>query len=209
MASAFGMLTAPRSFDFVRSLPSVLSSTSWKEVHEAIGMMRREGLNQLHAAGIPEELAKVSITVDVRHLGQGDTVTVSLGDSMAEDPKHEVEESFERSYIRLYGRRPPGVEPEILTWRVKVSGPDPTVSVQGIDASPQDPHTPEPRGSRLAWFVESDGFVETPVYDRYQLLPGQQVEGPALIEERESTAVLGPGCVARVSQVRALEVDVG
>jgi N-methylhydantoinase A len=36
------------------------------------------------------------------------------------------------------------------------------------------------------------------VYDRYALGPGAVIEGPAVIEERESTVVLGPRAVARV-----------
>jgi len=48
------------------------------------------------------------------------------------------------------------------------------------------------KGKRLAYFPEH-GFGETPVYDRYALYPGFSVDGPAIIEERESTAIIGSG----------------
>ena len=44
------------------------------------------------------------------------------------------------------------------------------------------------------------GFVSTPVYDRYALVPGTQVVGPAIIEERESTALIPPGMVGRLDR---------
>src|SRR5262249_12670606 len=45
---------------------------------------------------------------------------------------------------------------------------------------------------RAAYFPEAGGFIETPVYARLRLPPGREVTGPALIEEAESTAVVGP-----------------
>jgi N-methylhydantoinase A len=47
--------------------------------------------------------------------------------------------------------------------------------------------------TRRAWFAEAPGWMETPVYDRYALRPGAAFDGPAIVEERESTAVIGPG----------------
>src|SRR3989442_919086 len=49
------------------------------------------------------------------------------------------------------------------------------------------------KATRMAYFAEAGGFVETPVYDRDALGPGARCTGPAIVEERESTAVVGPG----------------
>ena len=57
-----------------------------------------------------------------------------------------------------------------------------------------------PKGRRRAWFPEAGGFTETPVYDRYALGAGARLEGPAIVEERESTTVLPPGTVATVDE---------
>ena len=59
------------------------------------------------------------------------------------------------------------------------------------------PDAATPKSSRKAYFPEARGYVDTPVYDRYALTPGAIFAGPAIIEERESTTVIGPG--ARVS----------
>jgi N-methylhydantoinase A len=60
--------------------------------------------------------------------------------------------------------------------------------------------------TRRAWFAEAAGWVDTPVYDRYALTPGAVFEGPAIVEERESTAVIGPGARCRVDDGLTIEV---
>jgi N-methylhydantoinase A len=46
--------------------------------------------------------------------------------------------------------------------------------------------------------------VQTPVYDRYALAPGARLIGPAIVEERESTMVVGPGAMVTVDAYRTL-----
>ena len=46
----------------------------------------------------------------------------------------------------------------------------------------------EPGHYPIAYFPEADGFTEVPVFDRYALTPGDAIDGPALVEERESTS---------------------
>jgi N-methylhydantoinase A len=61
--------------------------------------------------------------------------------------------------------------------------------------------------TRRAWFAESAGWIDTPVYDRYALGPGTTFAGPAIVEERESTAVIGPGASCRVDEGLTLVVQ--
>jgi N-methylhydantoinase A len=56
------------------------------------------------------------------------------------------------------------------------------------------------KGSRRAYFPESSGFVEADVYDRYAFQPGVEFTGPAIVEERESTLIVGPRGRARVDK---------
>ncbi len=164
--------------------------------------MSKEGARQLRSAGVDEDRIHVSLAADVRHTGQGDSITVQIGEALGSDPASQVEEAFAEAYVRLYGRRPPGVGAEVLTWRVRVSGPRPRLRV-GDGASGGGRAR---KGSREMWFAEADGFVDGGVYDRYLLAPGAEIRGPAVVEERESTAVIGPGGRARVDAAGNLEV---
>jgi N-methylhydantoinase A len=70
-----------------------------------------------------------------------------------------------------------------------------------LDIGPQAGGDDHPRKNvRQAYFPELGGFVETSVFDRYRLAPGAIVEGPAVIEERESTAIIGPNSRGRVDE---------
>jgi N-methylhydantoinase A len=203
VASAFGMLTAAPGLEFARSLPGTLSETRWPEVRRAIAQMTREGALHLRESGVEKGSVEVSVAADVRHRGQGDAVTVELGESLGRAPAEQVEEAFHQTYVALYGRRPPGVEAEVMTWRVRTLGPAPTIDVRadgGADRSPR-------KGTRRVWFRET-GMVEADVMDRYLLRPGAVVRGPAVVEERESTVVIGPGGRGRVEPTGVLVVEV-
>ena len=54
------------------------------------------------------------------------------------------------------------------------------------------------KGYRDAYFPESDGFISTAIYDRYRLVPGMSFDGPAIVEERESTVIVGPGATCEI-----------
>ena len=205
VASAFGMLTANPGFEFARSLPSPLATTPWKEVRRAVASMIRDGSRELARSGVAKGEVSVDLAADVRHRGQGEALTVELGDRFANDPARQVEEAFEQSYVRMYGRRPPGVESEVMTWRVRVMGPAPRLDVR-TRRQPRRRVTGR-KEQRRAWFAEV-GLVPVDVYDRYLLPPGSDLTGPAVVEETESTVVMGPGARGKVDRYGSLVVDI-
>jgi N-methylhydantoinase A len=205
VASAFGMLTAAPGFELARSLPSPLGETPWREVRRALKEMIWEGTRQLTATGVPKDRISVEVVADVRHRGQGDAIPVELGAGLGDDPIRQVEDAFAAAYVLLYDRRPPGVEAEVMTWRVRLAGPLPELNVRARRAPGGGAH----KGSRRVWFAETDRYTDTAVYDRYRLGPGDVFSGPAVVEERESTMVVGPGAEVRVDRVGNLVVAVG
>src|SRR4029079_18329107 len=114
-------------------------------------------------------------------------------------------DAFERTYDRLYGRTPPEVPLQVVSWRVRVASPAPDLRL----APPAgDVGGQSRKGERLAYFPELGGFVATPVYDRYCLRPGDELNGAAIVEERESTVIIAPGARACVDQGLNLIVEV-
>jgi N-methylhydantoinase A len=87
---------------------------------------------------------------------------------------------------------------EIINWRVVASGPRPEMNLH-LPRGTSD-RSDARKGSRRAYFPESNEFVETAVYDRYALQPGVEFTGPAIVEERESTLIVGPRGYARVDE---------
>ena len=90
------------------------------------------------------------------------------------------------------GRRVPV---EVINWRVTASGPAPAVSLDDLSALPVGDAAL--KGHRDAYFEQLGGYHSTPVYDRYGLDPGAEIDGPAIVEERESTLIVPPAGARR------------
>jgi N-methylhydantoinase A len=196
VASAFGLLTAPPAFDFARSLPSPLARVAWPEVRRAVAEMVRAGRTELG------EAASVELAVDVRYHGQGEGITVELGGTLGGRPERQVADAFETAYVRLYGRSARGVAAEVLTWRVRVAGAKPRLRLAGSTSTGTTL-----KGRRKVWSTEKRAFVQARVWDRYLLSPGDVIDGPAVVEERESSVVIGLGGRGKVDARGILKVD--
>ena len=111
----------------------------------------------------------------------------------------------DKEYRRLYGREGPDVPLETLTWRLEVASPrprDPTRTAQRQSRALSEAQ----KGKREIYLPEHEDFRNVPVYDRYRLDPGAAFEGPAVVEERESTVVLGPDAEVEIDAARNLIV---
>jgi N-methylhydantoinase A len=146
----------------------------------------------------------------MRYLGQGHEVEAVLPPGgLSAESLPTITASFEAAYRALYHRVPQGVPIEALNWRVTVAGPAPITALAPPAAGGRGGGRTAIKGARRAFFTEAGGFVETPVYDRYALGAGTTFEGPAIIEERESTAVLGPGARGEVDDSLTIVVTLG
>jgi N-methylhydantoinase A len=204
VGSAIGMLTAEHAFDFVRSVPGPLGQVQWSEVRRLLSRLTDEGRSLLADAHIRARDVSVSIAADVRYRGQGDSLRIELGSSLGRAPGGRLEREFAAEYERIYGSRPPAVEPEVVSWRVRVAGARPEVSL----APPRSRSRREP-GPRPIWSFDRGEMVTAEVIDRSRLRSGAVVHGPAVLEEPESTVVIGEGGVGRVlhSGCVAVELD--
>jgi N-methylhydantoinase A len=203
--SALGFLTAPLAFDFVRTWRCVLEDADWERVNALLQEMEADGAAVLTESGLAAAEIGHERAADMRYVGQGHEVRVRLPDGRLADAA-ELLELFERVSERLYGRRGPDVPVEGVNWRVVSSGPRPELELAAITV---DASSRPPEARRAAYFPALGGYVETPVYDRYALRPGARLAGPAIVEERESTLVVGPGQLVSVTPELSLEVTLG
>ena len=204
VASAIGMLVAPPAFDLARSDPGPLDGVDWSTLAPALDELRRKGCELLARVGVREEEMTVSLQSDIRYRGQGDPVTVDIGPTLPTDePARSVRAAFERAYIRLYGRLAEGMEPEVLTWRIRVEA-----AWRSLEAGEPSGSGDFRKGRRQVWSEERRALLEAVVVDRYRLGPGDTVEGPAVVEERESSVVIGEGGRATVDEQMNLVVRI-
>ena len=204
--SAYGLLAAPLAFDFVRTRHERLDAPDWAAINRLIEEMEAEGRERLSRAGVASADVSVKRVAEMRYLGQGHEVEASLpAGTLSAESLAAITTSFEAAYRALYHRLPQGVPIEALNWRITTAGPAPRVTMQPAAAGGRARNAL--KGTRRAWFAEAQAYVDTPVYDRYALAPGAKFSGPAIVEERESTAVIGPNGRCRVDTGLTLVVE--
>jgi N-methylhydantoinase A len=149
---------------------------------------------------------QVEYLVAMRYIGQGYNVEAPIDAEILDtNDRGAIREAFEQAYRTQYGRTEPAMQVEIVSWRVLVSGPKPTIDL--VAARPATVSGDACKGDRQVYFGPETGFQNAQVYDRYRLAPGAVFEGPAIFEERESTTVVPPGAGARIDDALNLVVD--
>jgi N-methylhydantoinase A len=206
--SAYGLLAAPLAFDFVRTRRQWLDGADWASVNALFGEMEAEGRARLTRAGVAPGDVRVTRVAEMRYLGQGHEVEAPIpGGVLSPASLGAITASFQAAYRALYHRLPQGVSIEALNWRVTVAGPRPPVRLSAAARRGGSAGRDAVKARRPAYFADAGGFVPTPVYDRYGVGPGARFEGPAIVEERESTAVIGPGARCHVDDGLAIVVE--
>jgi N-methylhydantoinase A len=199
VGSTFGLLAAPLAFDFVRSAYSRLDGLNWAAANALLDEMAREGRGVLESSGLSPAEISYERAADMRYVGQGHEVSVPLPEGALKDGDvAKISATFEEVYRTLYGRKGPDVPLEVVNWRVVAAGPRPRMDFH-LPAGNGGRDNPL-KGKRRAYFPECGGYVEAPVYDRYALAPRATLSGPAIVEERESTLIVGGRGRARVDE---------
>jgi N-methylhydantoinase A len=203
--SAYGLLSAPLAFDFVRTGHERLDGPDWTAINGRFAEMEAEGRELLRRADVADGDVRLTRIAEMRYVGQGHEVEARLpGGTLSAASLPAITDAFESAYRALYARLPQGVPIEVLNWRLTAAGPVPALTL----APPAAPRASTMlKGRRSAYFAEAGAFIDVPIYDRYAFAPGTTFSGPAIVEERESTAVLGPDARCRVDDALALVVE--
>jgi N-methylhydantoinase A len=202
---AKGMLLADVSFDFVRSVIATSDEESWRRVAALFREMQREAAEWLSRERVGEADRLYLHQVDARYEGQNYEVAVPLASFGAAD-ESVFRAGFAAAHRREYGYDIPNRPIEIVNCRL-----------QAIGRVTKAPHGTQPgatsvrdalAGRRKVYFGASEGWIDTPIYERARLGASMAIAGPAVIEEMSSTVVLAPGQSARVDRIGNLVIDV-
>jgi N-methylhydantoinase A/oxoprolinase/acetone carboxylase beta subunit len=207
VTSALGFLTAPMSFELARGLVGAVTQERLAELDAVYAALEEEGRALLRGAGLEDGEMTFTRLADLRHAGQGHEIVLELPYLRAADVDldADVRPLFYETYEAVYGHAHRHLGLEIVTCRLTASGPPPSISLQQEESVGSDAGAAV-TGSRAAYFAELGGFHETPTYDRGRLHAGATFAGPAIVEEKDSTLVIGPGTTAVVDRVLNLVV---
>jgi N-methylhydantoinase A len=192
VASALGFLTAATAFEFARTHIARVVAGELAGLEAVYRGLERDGTTTLGEAGVPESDMTFVRQADMRHVGQGHEIVVTLpaGD-LTEMDVATLRQRFFETYDRIYGHVHTHLDLEITTCRLSASGPAPTIALKQLEATGADP-ADAIKGTRSAYFADAGGYVDTPRYDRSKLSAGAVFFGPAIVEDIDSTAVIGP-----------------
>jgi N-methylhydantoinase A len=205
VTSALGFLVAPPAVDDVRSYVSRLGSVDLDHVNALYADMEARAIEDLRAAGANPSAVKFTRTADMRHVGQGFEIAVPVpGGLLVAADEQTLRAAFFDAYATLFERRVEDVPVETMSWRLQAEAPAPDLMI----TSQHDADVvPRPRAQRPLT-LPGLGTMMADVYDRYALTPGTSFDGPAIVEERESTAVAGPDCKLSVDAHLNLIIDI-
>ena len=206
VGSALGFFTAPRAFDLVRSHKASLANMNLDEIEKLFRAMEAEGERALRTAGATDEIS-FTRSVDARFIGQGSETNLLLPPKpFTQLQPTELRSLFDKNYERLYGRTYPEIPIEFVNFRARASLPVQPLKLQELDKRKGDVKNAI-KGERLAFSGEAKDFIPFKVYDRYKLFPGASFAGPAIIEERESTIIVGESATVSVDGFGFLWMD--
>ncbi len=205
--SAIGFLTAPLSLDFVRTFPGPLDQLDWNGAAQVVAEMEAEGKLVLGRT-IDADTIRFRRFADMRYRKQGYEIRVPIPDGpLGADCRDSIQDNFETAYRAIYGHTVADTAIDVVSWRVVASGPKPEVILPAARTSAGGGAETARKGTRRVYLPATKDFDEIPVYDRYALGAGIDFEGPAIVEERESTVVINGAAAVQVDDANNLLVE--
>ncbi|MSP68131.1 MAG: hydantoinase/oxoprolinase family protein [Alphaproteobacteria bacterium] len=205
--SAMGLLIAPLSFATARSRLVPLDQVTAEVLEGTFAPLEHQAALPLADAGIPAERIRINRMLDLRYRGQSHVIEVTLPEDLRGAAlASALPALFAERYAAVFARSLLEESLEVVTWKVEAVHRDVPFLTLAATAAAAAPATHLVR--RPAYAAAGDGLIEYPVYSRASLSRGEVITGPALVEEAESTCVLGPGDVGRIDATRNLIVTI-
>ena len=193
--SCFGFLASPLAFEVARSRGVPLATADLDAVAALLDALEAEARAPLALAGVRGHEVAVRRFAEMRYRGQGYEIEVPVPDGRPDAAwRRALAASFEDVYGRFYRHVPAGLPMEAVTWRVRAQSAAPSLPAPSAPA----PGRPTPKGRRPVYVAADTAFHDVDVWDRYALPPGWRIQGPAVIEEIESTTVVTPAFDAAI-----------
>jgi N-methylhydantoinase A len=202
--SALGMLFADARIDEVQTIHADVDDAETEALWRRTAEMRTAACEALRIDfGTTEAVS--SYDSELRYKGQRHSIRVQLA---AGDRASRIREKFLAAYVRHYGHADPAAAIEFVAIRVMTLGVTARLDLADLHRAARS-GTPAPAALRAVYFSGSRTRIPTPVYDRYTMPVGFEVEGPAVIEEFGATTVIGPRDRLQVGRLGELVITIG
>jgi N-methylhydantoinase A len=199
VGSAIGFLSAPISYEIIRSLYMRGEAFDLNAVSKLFTEMEAEARSVVRKgapAGVKLEEKRLAF---MRYQGQGHEIEIPLpACKLRSSLGKEIRARFDRLYREQYGRTVPNVDVEIINWAFIAATPAATVSRV---SAPRRKRKPGTDSNRKIYWGQMRKSLKVPSYQRETLLPGDFISGPALIIESQTTTLVSPAFDAVLDRV--------
>ena len=198
VGSAIGFLLAPIAYEVVRSRFTLLDEFEAEPINQLFDEMRDEARHtvELGAGHAPITERRHAY---IRYAGQGHEIKIELPNhSLTSVDQKNIQDRFEITYGKQYGQTIPGMNLEILTWSIVISAEPKEKVKRSMDSRNgliEETELESDRRIRSVDFGNESGRHDCPVYDRYSIGPADQIRGPAIITESQTTIVVPPSWI--------------
>jgi N-methylhydantoinase A len=205
-ASAFGAIRVDVKHEFTQAIHKIEAELKYPQLNKQFNDLVKKAETVLKKEGMQANQITVSRFVDVKYFSQSRFFTVEVPKGPINDLAA-ITANFMTAMQAAYGYTlPPGYAPvELVNLRVVAKGEIPKPSLP--KKAPGGTIAQALKGRRRVWYKDS-GFVEASIYERGRLPVGSSFDGPAIVEQPDTTSVLPPGTHCRVDEYGNLIIQV-
>ena len=201
--SALGLLCTDIVHDYVRSELRPMELVPPEHAEEVFQELEARGVAELKEEGIAPEGARFERELDVRYTGQGYELRVSLdglaaSGGLSADDMDAARNRFDDHHEKIHGHAAKDRSVEIVSYRVRLRVAVPKYEPVPVSDVTEVPAPPESvKGTRVVYFT-ADEATDTTLYERDALPIGARIDGPAIVEQFDSTIVVPQSWVGRI-----------
>lgn len=205
--SAFGFLTSDVQNEFSETYLQTNLDVDSDDVYEALMTLQDEAADWLHSEGVDEANHVFEYYADCRYFRQDIqmSIPIDVNNLQSETGLDEIKADFEARHDKQFGFSL-DAPLEIANLRVLGKGTIQGVTIEEHDISDTDPSAAK-IGTNNVYFDSE--YHETPIYDRTELQVGNEIPGPAIIIEEDSTTVVQPNHTATIDRYANIETNRG
>jgi N-methylhydantoinase A len=199
--STAGLLSTDLKNDYVQTCYQEGPEYDPVRVTAVFAELAEQALTWLEAEQVPPQARQLLYAADLRYAHQSFELTCPVATGHATPTlMRQLVAAFHREHQRLYSYDLPNAPVELVNLRVTALGVLPKLQTPSGRAASTSLDSP-PAGIRSVYFEQRGGYIETPCYRRAQLAPGMSFEGPAIVDQDDTTTVVFPGFHASVDAV--------